>query len=171
MTEKITTPAGYQYDEPETTGKPHVNVSLTYEDAYGILLDGIQSEATVEPLTVETFKALAENLLGLLIDASEDARADATVGTEAPRVSLYDYIRRDLAYTHGIDRDHLAELDKTPKHERPATQRQWDIYARAAEIGATDWIIGNAPGTIPHLREAGLYVPDIYPEYPETPKP
>jgi hypothetical protein len=77
MTNKITTPGGYEYDEPATTGKPDVHIALSYEDAFDILLDGIESEATVEPLTAETFKALAANLLGLLIDASEDARAES----------------------------------------------------------------------------------------------
>lgn len=153
------------------TDEPHVNVSLTYADAYSTILNGIQTETSMEPINDRTAQALAENLLGLLTDATEKARADAAEAANTSKVGLREYIRRDLAHTHGIDRDHLAELDTIPKHQHSGTQRMWGIYASAAEIAATDWIIGNAPGTIPHLREAGLYVPDIYPDYPETEKP
>lgn len=61
----------YEYEETVTSGRPDVSISLTYADAYDILLDGIQNEASIEPLAPHTFKALAENLLGLLIDANE----------------------------------------------------------------------------------------------------
>lgn len=75
-----------------------------------------------------------------------------------PTITLRDYIRRDLAYAHGIDRDMLADLDAKPKGEWSSTHRQWGLYAEKAEIGALDWIVGNAPRAVPPLRAAGLYI-------------
>jgi hypothetical protein len=77
---------------------------------------------------------------------------------EKPVINLRDYIRRDLAYAHGIDRDTLAQLDTKPHAEWSPTHRQWGLYADKAELAAIDWIIGNAPGAIQHLRAAGLYI-------------
>jgi hypothetical protein len=69
--EMITTPGGYVYAAPVIEGQPDVAIELTYAEAYDVLLDGIMNEATIEPITAETYPLLAENLLGLLIDASE----------------------------------------------------------------------------------------------------
>lgn len=71
MATKITTPGGYVYDEPDLTGRPDVTIALPYAEAYDVLLDGIMGSASIEPITEATFKLLAENLLGLLIDASD----------------------------------------------------------------------------------------------------
>jgi hypothetical protein len=70
MTTTITTPGGYNYEEPDATGQPDVAISLPFAEAYDVLLDGIMNEATIEPITEPTFKLLAYNLLHLLIDAS-----------------------------------------------------------------------------------------------------
>ena len=85
-----------------------------------------------------------------------------------PPVSLREYIRRDLAYTHGIDRMALARLDQVAPEYRSSTHRQWDIYAGKAEISVIDWIAGNAPGAIPHLRAAGLIIPATLDNLEET---
>lgn len=74
MSELINTPGGYSYVKPTTKGKPDVNIALTYEEAYDIVLDGLKAEASIEPITPETFDILAENLLGLLIDSSDDIK-------------------------------------------------------------------------------------------------
>jgi hypothetical protein len=76
MTGKITTPGGYTYDEPDITGQPDVVITLPYAEAYDVILDGIMNAATLEPITAETFKGLAQDLLGLLIDASEETDVD-----------------------------------------------------------------------------------------------
>lgn len=72
----ITTPGGYEYAEPEITGKPDVVIALPFDEAYDVLLDGITNEASVEPLTEATFKLVAYNLLHLLIDAAAEASGD-----------------------------------------------------------------------------------------------
>lgn len=79
MTEKITTPGGYIYDAPDITGRPDVAITLPFDEAYDVLLDGIMNEATIEPLTEPTFKLLAYNLLHLLIDASDGTDEAAAV--------------------------------------------------------------------------------------------
>lgn len=71
MAEMITTPGGYEYEEPVVTGHPDVSINMAYAVAYDILLDGITNAATIEPITEATFKALAVDLLGLLIDETE----------------------------------------------------------------------------------------------------
>lgn len=71
MSTQITTPGGYTYDEPDLTGHPDVSISLPYTEAYDIILDGIMSNASIEPITEATFKALAVDLLGLLIESAE----------------------------------------------------------------------------------------------------
>lgn len=68
---QITTPGGYTYDEPDLTGHPDVSINMTYVEAYDTILDGIMSNASIEPITEATFKALAVDLLGLLIDSAE----------------------------------------------------------------------------------------------------
>ena len=78
MTEKIATPGGYTYEEPDATGHPDVVITLPYAEAYDVVLDGIMNAATVEPITEATFKLLAENLLGLLIDASDGTDEDSS---------------------------------------------------------------------------------------------
>lgn len=83
-------------------------------------------------------------------------------------VSLREYIRRDLAQSHGIDRDWLAELDAKPRQEWSPTHRRWGLYAQKAEVAAIDWIIGNAPDAIPALRAAGLHI--FNPNEPEQTK-
>lgn len=83
MTETIETSGGYLYEAPDPTTQPDVAISLSYADAYDVLLDGITSAATIEPLTEPTFKALAHDLLGLLIDASaEEGEEAAPLDTE-----------------------------------------------------------------------------------------
>lgn len=71
MTGQITTPGGYICDEPDLTGHPDVAIAMPYAEAYDVILDGIMNAATIEPITEPTFKLLAQDLLGLLIDASE----------------------------------------------------------------------------------------------------
>lgn len=68
----ITTPAGYQYEATDFVGKPYVSFSLTYEYIYEIILDGLQCEASLEPITAPTFWGISENFIHLLIDAYED---------------------------------------------------------------------------------------------------
>ncbi|MCU6480508.1 hypothetical protein [Arthrobacter sp. A2-55] len=75
-------------------------------------------------------------------------------------VGFRDYIRRDLAHLHGIDREHLASMDSRPAAEHTRDQKKWTQYASTAEVAALDWIAVNAPGAIPHLRAAGLTVFD-----------
>lgn len=79
MTAQITTPGGYTYDEPDLAGHPDVAIALPYAEAYDVILDGIMNAATVEPITDATFKLLAENLLGLLIDASDGSDQDEDI--------------------------------------------------------------------------------------------
>ncbi|XKH58533.1 hypothetical protein LG293_15890 (plasmid) [Citricoccus nitrophenolicus] len=73
----IQTPGGYEYEDPETDGQPDVAINLPFADAFDVLLDGLQSEASIQPLTAETFRLNAYNLLHLLIDASADSEAEA----------------------------------------------------------------------------------------------
>ena len=81
MSELINTPGGYSYVKPTIKGRPDVNIALTYEEAYDIVLDGLNAEASIEPITPETFELLAENLLGLLIDSSDDIRTGSHYDT------------------------------------------------------------------------------------------
>jgi hypothetical protein len=78
----ITTPGGYIYEEPEVTGQPDVSISLPFDEAYDVLLDGITNEATIEPITEPTFKQLAYELLHLLIDASNEADESRSADAE-----------------------------------------------------------------------------------------
>lgn len=71
MTTKIETPGGYTYDEPKVTGLPDVSINLPFDVAYEVLLDALECNVTIEPLTPPTFKLLAYNLLHTLIDESE----------------------------------------------------------------------------------------------------
>lgn len=68
---KIQTLGGYEYDEPNLEGREAVAISLPYAEAYGIILDALRNEATIEPLNQTTFQGNAEAILGLLLDASE----------------------------------------------------------------------------------------------------
>jgi hypothetical protein len=77
MTEQIITPGGYICDEPDLTGRPDVVIALPYAEAYDAILDGIMSTASIEPITEPTFKLLAQDLLDLLIDASEGTDDDS----------------------------------------------------------------------------------------------
>lgn len=61
-------------DEPSTEEQPTVHIQLDYDTAYNVMLDGLMNEASIEPMTEETFAYNATNLLHLLIDASEDSR-------------------------------------------------------------------------------------------------
>jgi hypothetical protein len=70
MTRTITTPGGYTYREPDVTGFPDAAITLPYADAYDVILDAIKNAATLEPITEPTFKGLAQDILGLLLDAS-----------------------------------------------------------------------------------------------------
>lgn len=85
---------------------------------------------------------------------------------DQPKISMRDYIRRDIAHCHGIDREMLAHMDANTD-ETPRLIRSVTRYADAAFMGAVDWIIGNAPGALPHLRAAGIDIPDIYNETEE----
>lgn len=75
----VETPGGYLYEEPQVTGRPSVAIDLPFEDAYDIILDGLQSAATIEPITPPTFKLLAATLLDLLMDESEDLESRSEV--------------------------------------------------------------------------------------------
>lgn len=66
------TPGGYSYEDPIVEGQPDTSIRIPYAEAYDILLDGLECAASLEPITESTFKALAEDLLNLLIDASDD---------------------------------------------------------------------------------------------------
>lgn len=79
-----------------------------------------------------------------------------------PAISLRDYIRRDFARASGIDREMLTELDTKPKSDWSSAHKKWGADADRAENAAIDWIIGNAPEAVQHLRAAGLYIPDVY---------
>jgi hypothetical protein len=79
MTQRITTPGGYTYDEPDITGHPDVVIDLPYAEAYDVILDGIMNAATLEPITEATLKGLAVDLLGLLIDASDGTGNDEDI--------------------------------------------------------------------------------------------
>lgn len=84
---------------------------------------------------------------------------------------MRDYIRQDLAMKHGIDKEMLAHMDKSAGpllEETPRLISKLNQYSDAAFMGAIDWIIGNAPGALPYLRDAGIYIPDIYDKKEET---
>lgn len=68
---KISTPGGYEYEEPNLVGREDVAIILPYAEAYGIILDALRNEASIEPLNKTTFQGNAEAILGLLLDASE----------------------------------------------------------------------------------------------------
>ncbi|MFB9714037.1 hypothetical protein [Arthrobacter methylotrophus] len=76
MPERIITPGGYICDVPDVTGHPDVVIALPYSEAYDAILDGITSTASIEPITEPTFKLLAQDLLDLLIDASNGTDED-----------------------------------------------------------------------------------------------
>jgi hypothetical protein len=70
---KIQTPGGYEYDEANLEGRGDVVIKLPYAEAYNIILDALQSEASIEPLNSATFAGNTEAILGLLIDASSES--------------------------------------------------------------------------------------------------
>lgn len=69
---KIRTLGGYEYEEPNLEGKEDVVINLPYAEVYGIILDALRNEASLEPLNATTFQGNAENILGLLIDTSDE---------------------------------------------------------------------------------------------------
>lgn len=81
---KIQTLGGYEYDEPNLVGKEDVAINLSYAEAYGIILDALRNEASLEPLNETTFQGNAEAILGLLIDASEGTPDDCKFDEERP---------------------------------------------------------------------------------------
>lgn len=66
----IQTPGGYEYEEPNLD-QPDINIALSYASAYDIILDAIQNDASIEPITPPTFPYLAQSILDLLVDAME----------------------------------------------------------------------------------------------------
>lgn len=79
---KIQTTGGYNYEEVNLEGREDVVINLSYADAYDIILDALRNEASLEPLDATTFPVNAENILGLLIDASEDVDDEANFDEE-----------------------------------------------------------------------------------------
>lgn len=79
--------------------------------------------------------------------------------SEAAHTTLKEYIRRDLAYLSGVSREHLAALDQAHVDSEPsALYRTWSTHSEQAERAVASWVVSNAPGAIPHLREAGLLI-------------
>lgn len=79
--------------------------------------------------------------------------------TAGERTTLKEYIRRDLAYLSGVNREHLALLDQAHGDSEPSDlYRTWSTHAEQAERAVASWVVSNAPGAIPHLREAGLLI-------------
>lgn len=74
MKDEWVTDGGYIFEIPDLKSQPDVNISLSFEDAYGVLLDGLEAEASMEPLNASTFKHNALSLLWLLMDESEDLK-------------------------------------------------------------------------------------------------
>ena len=72
MKDEWVTDGGYIFEVPDLKNEPDVSISLSFGDAYDILPDGLESEASLEPLNDSTFKHNALVLLGLLMDASEE---------------------------------------------------------------------------------------------------
>ncbi len=68
----IITPAGYEYEEIDFSGKPRLDVEMTIPDIEACILDAIECESTFEPLTTPTHHGLAGEFIHLLIDAYED---------------------------------------------------------------------------------------------------
>lgn len=81
---KIQTLGGYEYDEPNLEGKEDVAITLSYAEAYDIILDALRNEANLEPLNETTFQGNAEAILGLLIDASEGTPDECKFDEELP---------------------------------------------------------------------------------------
>lgn len=79
---KIQTTGGYEYEDTNLEGKEDVVINLPYAEAYDIILDALRNEASLEPLDATTFPVNAENILGLLIDASENVDDEASFDEE-----------------------------------------------------------------------------------------
>lgn len=79
---KVQTTGGYDYEAPNLEGREDVAINLSYADAYDIILDALRNEASLEPLDATTFQANAENILGLLIDASEGVDEETSFDEE-----------------------------------------------------------------------------------------
>lgn len=61
----------YEWQAPPAG--PPVEISLDFEEAWDVVVDGLVNQATLGPLTSDRFAELAEDIIHLLIDASEDA--------------------------------------------------------------------------------------------------
>lgn len=92
MSNKIYTPAGYEYDEPVLAGEPDVDIQLSYADAFDVVLDAIESEASIEPLTPPTFKVLAAQVLSALVDTSDESSEKDMKDLEAANLELGQYM-------------------------------------------------------------------------------
>lgn len=79
---KIQTTGGYEYEDTNLEGKEDVVINLPYAEAYDIILDALRNEASLEPFDATTFPVNAENILGLLIDASENVDDEASFDEE-----------------------------------------------------------------------------------------
>lgn len=62
-------PGEYSWPKPPED-QPDVLIRMPYADAWDVFIDGLVNIASVEPLAPESFGRLAEDLLGLLTDAS-----------------------------------------------------------------------------------------------------
>lgn len=73
----IQTPGGYESEEPDFEGRDDVVINLPYMEAYNIILDALQGEASGEPLTTATFTGNAQTILELLLDACAEDNDEA----------------------------------------------------------------------------------------------
>lgn len=64
-------PTEYTWPNPPAD-QPDVLIRMPYAAAWDVFIDGLVNDASMHPLTPESFGRLAEDLLGLLTDASAD---------------------------------------------------------------------------------------------------
>lgn len=64
-------PSEFTWPEPPAN-QPDVLIRLPYAAAWDVFIDGLVNDASMHPLTPESFGRLAQDLLGLLTDASAD---------------------------------------------------------------------------------------------------